>query len=175
RGAVQAATEHGAVMVDVGGQGQLQAQALLLPVDDLQAHLPGQGNVAVQYGLQILAVGGHGRLSSWSSFPLLLPSKFRPCLRSLSCRVLRGMPRASARLRMELCGWASSAAINERSNCSTCSLRLPPGTGAGALGLAGAWPSRASSRPRAKRSAAFCSSRTLPGQSWRRSMTRWAG
>ncbi|MNT53159.1 hypothetical protein D3C72_1902340 [compost metagenome] len=45
--AVQAATEHSALVVDVSGQRQLQAQLVLLPVEYLQTHLAGQGDVAV--------------------------------------------------------------------------------------------------------------------------------
>ncbi|MNH19155.1 hypothetical protein D3C79_788810 [compost metagenome] len=59
RGAVQAAAEHGALVVDVGRQRQLQAQGVLLPIEHFQAHLAGQGDVAVQYGLQVLAIGVH--------------------------------------------------------------------------------------------------------------------
>ena len=59
--AVQAAAEHGALVVDVGRQRQLQAQGVLLPIDYFQAHFPGQGDIAVQYGLQVLAIGVHQR------------------------------------------------------------------------------------------------------------------
>ena len=66
----------------------------------------------------------------WLETPL--SAKLRPCLRSLSCKVLRGMPKASATLRSELCERASSAAIRVFSKFSTCSLRPPLTTASGA-------------------------------------------
>ncbi|MNN79444.1 hypothetical protein D3C81_1960900 [compost metagenome] len=57
--AVQAATEHGALVVDVRFQWELQAQLMGLPVKHLQAHGPREGNVAVQDRFQVTTVAVH--------------------------------------------------------------------------------------------------------------------
>ena len=48
RPAIQAATEHGALVVDVGFKRQLQAQLAVLPAQHLEAHFPGQRDVVVK-------------------------------------------------------------------------------------------------------------------------------
>ena len=79
----------------------------------LEAHVLSEWNVVVEHRLQITTVANHaGASQSNSSGVEWLPlSKCRPCLRSLSCKVLRGTPKASAKLRRELWERSSSAAI----------------------------------------------------------------
>ncbi|MNT65387.1 hypothetical protein D3C72_2033660 [compost metagenome] len=48
RAAIQAAAEHGALVVDVGVQRQVQAQLLVMPVEHFEAHVPGEGNVVME-------------------------------------------------------------------------------------------------------------------------------
>jgi hypothetical protein len=61
RAAVQAAAEHGAFVIDVGLQRQLQTQLLVMPVEHCQAHVPRQGNVVVEDRLQVTTVAAHAR------------------------------------------------------------------------------------------------------------------
>ncbi|MCY1378123.1 hypothetical protein D9M69_657340 [compost metagenome] len=63
RAAIQAATEHGALVVDVGFQRQVQAQLLVMPVEHFEAHVPGEGNVVMENGFQLSTVAAHSGAS----------------------------------------------------------------------------------------------------------------
>ena len=62
RAAVQAAAKHGAFVVDVGVQRQVQTQLPIMPGNHFEAHFTGQRNVVMKDGFQITTVAVHARI-----------------------------------------------------------------------------------------------------------------